>query len=46
MAYKPMADPTARYKAFFFVGIAYFLTAVLAPAAVLVMKGASWLALY
>ena len=31
-----------RYKAFLWVGIAYFLTAVLAPLAVLMMKGASW----
>lgn len=31
-----------RYKAFFWVGIAYFLVAVLAPAAVLVLKGATW----
>jgi drug/metabolite transporter (DMT)-like permease len=38
-----MGDPVnGRYKAFFFVGIAYFLTAVLAPAAVLLAKGASW----
>jgi hypothetical protein len=38
-----MADPVnGRYKAFLFVGIAYFLTAVLAPAGMLVAKGASW----
>lgn len=38
-----MADPVnGRYKAFLFVGIAYFLTAVLAPLAVLLLKGASW----
>src|SRR2546428_2170687 len=38
-----MADPVnGRYKAFLFVGIAYFLTAVLAPLAVLAMNGASW----
>jgi uncharacterized membrane protein len=38
-----MVDPeNGRYKAFLFVGIAYFLTAVLAPLAVLVVKGASW----
>src|ERR1041385_7160502 len=38
-----MGDPVnGRYKAFLFVGIAYFLTAVLAPLAVLVMKGATW----
>jgi drug/metabolite transporter (DMT)-like permease len=38
-----MADPNnGRYKAFLFVGIAYFLTAVLAPLAVLMMRGATW----
>ncbi|MCF7764456.1 MAG: hypothetical protein K9N62_12355, partial [Verrucomicrobia bacterium] len=38
-----MGDPVnGRYKAFLFVGIAYFLTAVLAPLAVLVLKGATW----
>lgn len=38
-----MADPAAgRYKAFLFVGIAYFLTAVLAPLVVLKVSGASW----
>jgi len=38
-----MSDPVnGRYKAFLFVGIAYFLTAVLAPLAVLLAKGASW----
>jgi drug/metabolite transporter (DMT)-like permease len=31
-----------RYKAFLFVGIAYFLTAVLAPLLVLMMRGADW----
>src|SRR6266487_2619811 len=31
-----------RYKAFLFVGLAYFLTAVLAPLAVLLAKGADW----
>lgn len=36
-------DPaTARYKAFLFVGLAYFLTAVLAPLALLMMKGTAW----
>ena len=36
-------DPVGgRYKAFLFVGIAYFLTAVLAPLAVLLAQGASW----
>jgi drug/metabolite transporter (DMT)-like permease len=38
-----MADPVnGRYKAFLFVGIAYFLTAVLAPLLVLKLSGASW----
>jgi hypothetical protein len=38
-----MGDPVnGRYKAFLFVGIAYFLTAVLAPLAMLVLSGASW----
>ena len=38
-----MADPAlGRYKAFLFVGIAYFLTAVLAPLAILLIKGAAW----
>ncbi len=38
-----MNDPVnGRYKAFFWVGIAYFLTAVLAPAAILTMQGADW----
>lgn len=38
-----MKDPaTGRYKAFLFVGIAYFLIAVLAPLAVLWFKGATW----
>jgi len=33
-------DPaSARYRAFLFVGIAYFLTAVLAPLALLMIKG-------
>jgi drug/metabolite transporter (DMT)-like permease len=31
-----------RYKAFLFVGIAYFITAVVAPLVVLWWKGASW----
>jgi drug/metabolite transporter (DMT)-like permease len=31
-----------RYKAFLFVGIAYFLTAVLAPLVVLWFRGANW----
>ena len=38
-----MHDPVnGRYKAFLCVGIAYFLTAVLAPLAVLWLKGATW----
>ena len=38
-----MSDPVnGRYKAFLFVGIAYFLTAVLAPLAVLMARGADW----
>lgn len=38
-----MADPmNGRYKAFLFVGLAYFLTAVLAPLVVLMLNGASW----
>ncbi|MEO6183373.1 MAG: hypothetical protein ABIP71_09790 [Verrucomicrobiota bacterium] len=38
-----MGDPiNGRYKAFLFVGLAYFLTAVLAPLALLLFKGASW----
>jgi hypothetical protein len=31
-----------RWKAFFFVGIAYFLTAVLAPLGMMLAKGVSW----
>jgi len=38
-----MNDPVnGRYKAFLFVGIAYFLTAVLAPLALLMLKGAAF----
>jgi hypothetical protein len=38
-----MGDPVhGRYKAFLFVGIAYFITAVLAPLLVLLLKGSSW----
>ena len=38
-----MQDPVnGRYKAFLLVGVAYFITAVLAPLAVLLLKGASW----
>src|SRR5258706_8150439 len=31
-----------RYKAFLFVGLAYFLTAVLAPLVLLLIRGADW----
>ena len=38
-----MSDPVnGRYKAFLFVGVAYFITAVLAPLGVLALNGASW----
>ena len=38
-----MGDPVnGRYKAFLMVGVAYFLIAVLGPAAFLVAGGASW----
>src|SRR5919106_6109440 len=38
-----MGDPVnGRYKAFLFVGLAYFLTAVLAPLLVLKLQGAAW----
>jgi len=38
-----MGDPVnGRYKAFLFVGIAYFLTAIVAPAAILWSRGADW----
>ncbi len=38
-----MADPVnGRYKAFLFVGIAYFVTAVLAPLLILKLNGAAW----
>ncbi|NUQ61425.1 MAG: hypothetical protein HUU20_02985 [Pirellulales bacterium] len=38
-----MRDPAdGRYKAFLFVGIAYFLTAVVAPLVVLWLRGATW----
>jgi len=38
-----MSDPVnGRYKAFFMVGIAYVLIAVLAPAAFLVANGGDW----
>src|SRR6185436_6933876 len=38
-----MADPVSgRYKSFLFVGLAYFLTAVLAPLLILKLQGAAW----
>lgn len=38
-----MQDPiNGRYKAFLFVGIAYFITAVAAPLVLLMVKGAAW----
>jgi hypothetical protein len=38
-----MHDPAnGRMKAFLFVGIAYFLSAVLAPLLILVLSGANW----
>ena len=38
-----MGDPeNGRYKAFLFVGIAYFITAVLAPLGLLMARGAGW----
>jgi drug/metabolite transporter (DMT)-like permease len=38
-----MSDPVhGRYKAFLFVGIAYFLTAVLAPLILLLVEGAAF----
>lgn len=38
-----MADPVnGRYKAFLFVGLAYFLTAVVAPLVLLFARRASW----
>lgn len=40
MGMQDMAN--GRYKAFLFVGVAYFLTAVLAPLAVLKLNGATW----
>jgi len=38
-----MADPIhGRYKAFLFVGVTYFLTAVVAPLVLLASNGATW----
>ncbi|MCD6048745.1 MAG: hypothetical protein K0Q55_148 [Verrucomicrobia bacterium] len=43
LSINPGGDATMnRYKAFLFVGIAYFLVAVLAPLALLMMKGAAF----
>jgi len=39
LGYEPKTDPTARYKAFLWVGIAYFLTAVIAPLVILMIQG-------
>jgi hypothetical protein len=38
----PMADPMARYKAFLWVGVAYFLVAVLAPMFMIAKSGSGW----
>jgi len=38
-----MADPEmGRYKAFLFVGVAYFITAVVGPLVILAMNGSNW----
>lgn len=38
-----MGDPAhGRFKAYLFVGLAYFVTAVLAPLVLLLARGASW----
>ncbi len=38
-----MNDPVnGRFKAFLFVGVAYFLTAVLAPLVILMVRGSDW----
>ena len=43
MGGKGMADPAnGLFKAFLFVGLAYFFVAVLAPLLLLVVRGASW----
>jgi len=41
-SFEPKGDPSNRYRAFLFVGLAYFLTAVLAPLVMLLAKGSSW----
>lgn len=35
-------DENARFRAFFFVGIAYFLVAIIGPLILLTLKGAVW----
>jgi hypothetical protein len=42
VAFKPGADPNARYQAFLWVGVAYFFVAVLAPAAWIMYHGNDW----
>ena len=38
-----MSDPVnGRYKAFLFVGIAYFVTAILGPLIILIVSGSDW----
>ncbi len=38
-----MADPAnGRYKAFLFVGLAYFVTAILGPLVILIQSGSDW----
>ncbi|HRC88021.1 MAG TPA: hypothetical protein PK413_20735 [Thermoanaerobaculia bacterium] len=38
-----MGDPAnGRYKAFLFVGVAYFLTAIVAPLVMLLARGSDW----
>jgi hypothetical protein len=38
----PMAVEIARYKAFLWVGLAYFLIAIIGPMVFLMVKGADW----
>ena len=35
-------DPNFRYKAYIFVGVAYFFVAILCPVVVMLLKGANW----
>jgi len=35
-------DPNFRYKAYIFVGLAYFFVAILCPVVVMLLKGANW----